>query len=49
MNNIPDHVLRIFGGPIPAEPVQKINPMYVFAGVGILVVTLLIISKKIDE
>ena len=49
MNNIPDNVLRIFGGPIPSEPIREINPMLLIAGAGILVVAVLIISNKLEE
>lgn len=49
MNNIPDHVLRIFGGAIPAEPVQKINPMLIVAGLGVILVVVLIVSAKPKE
>ncbi len=49
MHNVPDHILRIFGGPIPPDPVKKINPMIVVAGIGILLMAFIIISKKDGE
>lgn len=49
MNKVPDYVLRIFGGPISPDPVKKINPMFVVAGLGILVFAVIIIYKQSNE
>lgn len=49
MNTIPDHVLRIFGGPIPPDSVKEINPMLVIAGLGILVIAVIIINNQSNE
>lgn len=49
MNKIPDHVLRIFGGPIPPDPVKKINPVLMVAGLGILVIAVILIYNKSKE
>lgn len=49
MNKIPDHILRIFGGPIPPDPVKKIDPMLIAVGVSILVIAVLIVYKKSVE
>ena len=49
MHNVPDHILRIFGGPIPPDPVKKINPMFVVAGLSILVIAVIVIYKKSAE
>ncbi len=49
MNKVPDHILRIFGGPIPPDPIKKINPMLVVAGLGILVIAVIVIYKKSAE
>lgn len=49
MNKVPDHILRIFGGPIPPDPVKKINPMFVVAGLSILVIAVIIIYNQSNE
>lgn len=49
MNKIPDNVLRIFGGPIPPDPVKKINPVLMVAGLGILVIAVILIYNKSKE
>ena len=49
MNKVPDHILRIFGGPIPPDPVKKINPMVAVAGLGILVIAVIIIYNQSNE
>lgn len=49
MHNVPNHILRIFGGPIPPDPVKKINPMVVVAGFSILVIAVIIIYNQSNE
>ena len=49
MNKIPDHILRIFGGPIPPDPVKKIDPMLVVTGLGILLIAVIITYKQSNE
>ena len=49
MNNIPDHILRVFGGPIPEPPIKEINPLIVLGGVGLFIVAIIIFEKKNKE
>lgn len=49
MHNVPDHILRIFGGPIPPDPVKKINPIFVVAGLSIVVIAVIIIYNQSNE
>lgn len=49
MNNIPENVLRIFGGARPIEPVRNSNQVLIIAGVGLLLVTIILIAKNSND